>query len=191
MARSASSSSSSGKRTPAADATALLTKDHATVRKLLRELEKTTTRARARRESLLETLALEVDVHAQIEEEIFYPAFREATRRSEDERKFLEAAEEHGLVHSVLPALKKTDAATELFSARAKVLKDLIEHHAEEEEDELFPRSRKLLDRATLRDLGERMQRRKLELMSGGATRPRNGAGSRPGVSRTRARGAA
>ena len=146
------------------DATALLRKDHDLVRKLLGELEETTTRGVKKREALLEQIALEVEVHAAIEEEIFYPAFRAKAETNEDEKLFLEAAEEHKLVHGCLPDLQGTDPRTELFSARAKVLKDLIEHHAEEEETELFPRTRELFSKAELQELGEKLEARKTEL---------------------------
>ena len=105
-------------------------------------------------------------VHAQIEEEIFYPAFHEAAQKGTDEKLFFEAAEEHGLVHRAIPELEGTDPGSELFSARAKVLKDLIEHHAEEEENELFPRCQKLFDAAELRELGQQLQERKDQLLN-------------------------
>jgi hemerythrin-like domain-containing protein len=146
------------------DAIVLLRKDHATARKLLRELEKTETEEVDRRRTLLEEVASEVEIHAKIEEEIFYPAFHQKAEEGEDEKLFYEAEEEHDLVHKVLPLLRSTDPSSELFSARAKVLKDLVEHHAEEEEKELFPRVRELMDRETLRDLGMQLKKRKTEL---------------------------
>jgi hemerythrin-like domain-containing protein len=171
------------------DAIALLRKDHDTVRKLLSELEQTTTRAAKKREALLMEIALEVEVHAAIEEEIFYPAFRERGQSGEDEKLFLEAAEEHALVHQSLPELQATDPGTELFSARAKVLKDLIEHHAEEEESELLPRAKELLSKAELVELGERLQTHKMELIerySRGHRPNRRNSGSKSAHSRAR-----
>ena len=147
------------------DAIALLENDHENVRKLLSELEETTWRAVRRREALTTEIAQEVRIHARIEEEIFYPAFRGAAETKEDERLFLEAAEEHGLVDLMLAALEETDPASELFDARAKVLKHLIEHHAEEEETHLFPRVRELMTEEALVDLGLELQERKLVLM--------------------------
>jgi hemerythrin-like domain-containing protein len=159
------------------DAVSLLERDHEEVRELLGQLEGTTTRASAKRAELLERIALEVRVHAKIEEEIFYPAFRQAGRSGEDEKLFYEAREEHGLVHTTLPQIESTDPATELFGARAKVLKDLIEHHAEEEEDELFPRAKELLGRERLVELGERLRARKEELKAQGGPEPEGDAG--------------
>ena len=80
---------------------------------------------------------------------------------------FFEALEEHRAAGDlVLPDLLKTDAASEKFSGRAKVLKELVEHHADEEEKEMFPRAKKLLPKAELDELGARLEARKKELMA-------------------------
>jgi hemerythrin-like domain-containing protein len=146
------------------DAIALLTSDHETVRELLSQLEETTDRGTKKRMDLLQKLGVEIRVHARIEEEIFYPAYKAATKSKEDAKLFFEAAEEHGLVDIVLPALEDTDPTTEPFGAKAKVLKDLIEHHAEEEESEMFPKAKKLLGKERLKELGAEMEARKEEL---------------------------
>lgn len=65
------------------------------------------------------------------------------------------------MVDMVLPKLKATRVNAEEFPARAKVLKDLIEHHAEEEEKEMFPKARTILAPAELKNLGARMAERK------------------------------
>ena len=145
----------------------LLKADHRKVKGLLEELAGTTNRALKTRQELLETIALELKVHTAIEEEIFYPAFREAREKHEDEKLFFEAMEEHRAAGDlVLPDLQATDVETDQFGGRAKVLKELIEHHAEEEEKEMFPRARELLGLERLRELGERMEARKAELMA-------------------------
>jgi hemerythrin-like domain-containing protein len=64
----------------------------------------------------------------------------------------------------VLPEIKGTDPSSEVFGAKAKVLKELIEHHAEEEEKEMFKRARRVMDAAQLRELGARMALRKKQL---------------------------
>lgn len=153
------------------DAIALLKADHATVRHLLSQLEETTPRAQKQRKELLARIGVEIRVHARIEEEIFYPAFRKAAKTGEDDKLFFEAAEEHGLVHTFLPRLEGTPSAGDLFGARAKVLKDLVEHHAEEEENELFPRARKLMDPEDLKELGILLADRKADLMNGSLKR--------------------
>jgi hemerythrin superfamily protein len=144
-----------------ADAIALLKQDHEKVRGLLGQLENATG---ARRSKLLAQVEQELKVHTQIEEEIFYPAYREAARKKEDRKLYFEAVEEHHVVDLVMPEASEGQDADEL-KAKAKVLKDLVEHHADEEEKEMFPRARKAMDREELRDLGERLQMRKNELM--------------------------
>lgn len=146
------------------DAIALLKEDHEKVRGLLEKLDNTTERASATRQKLLTQIEKEVKIHTTIEEEIFYPAFREAAEKKDDEEMFFEAAEEHHVVDLVMPELKKTDPTSPVFGAKAKVLKELIEHHADEEEKEMFPRAKKLMSKEELRDLGERLQERKKAL---------------------------
>ena len=125
------------------DAIALLKADHDKVRELLGELEETTERATGKREKLLATIEQELKLHTKIEEEYY------------------EAIEEHHVVDLVLPEIKKTAVDSDEFSAKAKVLKDLVEHHAEEEESEMFPRARKLMDHDELRRLGDELAKAK------------------------------
>lgn len=147
------------------DAITLLKKDHEKVRSLLTDLAETTTRAHKTRLELLEKISNEIRVHTTIEEEIFYPAFKAAAEKAEDRTMFHEAMEEHRAAGElVLPDLLRTEVQSDQFSGRAKVLKELVEHHADEEEKEMFPRARKLLDKAELEELGARMERRKAEL---------------------------
>ena len=147
------------------DAIALLKEDHKKVKGLLSDLEETSERGVKKREKLLAQIEKEVKVHTQIEEEIFYPAYRQAVTKKDDRKLFFEATEEHHVVDMVLPELMKTDASTEQFGAKAKVLKELIEHHADEEEKEMFPKARKVLNAEELRELGGEMERRKVQLM--------------------------
>ena len=149
------------------DAIALLKEDHKKVKGLLSQLEKTTERGASRRKALLGRIADEIKVHTTIEEEIFYPAFRDAVEKRDDRLMYFEAVEEHHVVDRLLPELKRADPKGEIFGARAKVLKELIEHHAEEEEKEMFPRARKVLEAAELADLGARMAARKRALKRG------------------------
>lgn len=150
------------------DAIELLLSDHKKVRELLSQLTGTTSRAEKTRTDLLQKITMEIEVHAKIEEEIFYPALREAGKKDEEEMYF-EALEEHRAAGDlVLPDLLNTEVTSEKFSGRAKVLKELVEHHIEEEEEEMFPRVRELLSQDQLSELGEQMQQRKQELMEGG-----------------------
>lgn len=148
----------------------LLKADHDKVRGLFEQLTNTTKRAEKTRAELVEKIRLELDVHTQIEEEIFYPAFKEAVGESEDEAMVFEALEEHRAAGElVLPDLLETDITSDRFSGRAKVLKELVEHHAEEEEKEMFKKARALFSREQLDELGVQMAERKKQLLEMGA----------------------
>ena len=120
-----------GKQEGEKDAIALLKEDHDRVRELLGQLDETTDRSESKRQKLLGTIEEELTVHTKIEEDVFYPALFDAARTSEDKEMYYEAMEEHHVVDLVLPKVKSTDATTPEFAAKAKVLKDLVEHHAE------------------------------------------------------------
>jgi hemerythrin superfamily protein len=143
----------------------LLKQDHKNMRALLDELAGTTARGVKKRTELLGKIQTDLTVHNTIEEEIFYPAFRKAGDGKDDTKMYFEALEEHRAAGDlVLPDLLKTDVASEKFSGRTKVLKELFEHHADEEEKEMFKRAKALMDRKTLEDLGDQLARRKVEL---------------------------
>ena len=141
------------------DAIALLKQDHEAVRGLLERASKSSGQ---RRSQVLAKIDKEVKIHSQIEEEIFYPAFRDAAAKKDDRKLYFEAVEEHRVVDLVMPDVE--NGSDEQVAAHVKVLKELIEHHAEEEETSMFPKARKLFDRAELRELGERLQARKKAL---------------------------
>ena len=108
------------------DAIALLKNDHKNVKQLLKRLESTTDRNSAQRAQLLEEIENELKVHTTIEEQIFYPAFKESIRAKLDAHLYYEALEEHHLVDLVMPEIKDAEADSEEFAAKAKVLKDLM-----------------------------------------------------------------
>lgn len=146
----------------------LLKEDHDKVRDLLEQLVNTSERAEKKRPDLLAKIAKEMQVHTQIEEEIFYPAFKKASGKQND-KMYYEAHEEHHAVEDLaLPDLKKADPGGTQFSGRAKVLKELIEHHAKDEEEEMFPQARKTMSARELEELGEKIQARKKELKAAG-----------------------
>lgn len=144
----------------------LLKEDHSRLRGLLQKLEQTTERGVKVRESLVDQIEIEIKVHSKIEEEIFYPAYKAAARKKDDREMFYEATEEHHVVDMVLPELKATDPKSEQFGAKAKVLKELIEHHAEEEETEMFRAARRLMKSAELNEVGAAMAKRKESLLA-------------------------
>ena len=143
------------------NAITMLKSDHATLKRLLRELTETSDRALKTRESLVDQIEREIKVHAQVEEEIFYPAYLNAAKGTDAEDMFYEAAEEHHVVDMVLPALQAANPKSNEFKAKAKVLKELVEHHIREEEREMFAMARQLFDEEQLRDLGDSMQARR------------------------------
>jgi len=143
----------------------LLTQDHKNMRALLEELAGTTARGVKKRRELLDKIQTNLSVHTAIEEEIFYPAFRKAGDGKDDAKMYFEALEEHRAAGDlVLPDLLRTDVESEKFSGRARVLRELVEHHADEEEKEMFKRARALMSRKVLDELGEQLAQRKLEL---------------------------
>jgi hemerythrin superfamily protein len=139
----------------------MLKADHVKVRRLLRELNETGSRAVKERERLVREIERELKTHAQIEEELFYPTFKKVAEDSQAEHLFYEATEEHHVVDMVLPALKAANPKSPEFEAKAKVLKELVEHHAREEETQMFAKARQLMNEEQLEALGELMQQRK------------------------------
>ena len=139
----------------------MLKKDHKKMKQLLAELAESGERATKKRTELLETIEKELKIHTTLEEEIFYPAFRSANGKDHD-RMYFEAMEEHRAVEKlVLPDLLKTEPGSESFSGRAKVLKELIEHHVDEEEQDMFPAAEKTMKTAELDEIAEKMAARK------------------------------
>lgn len=151
---------------PTMNAISLLKADHKKVKGMLDDLESTTERGPGKRKKLLAKIKTELEAHTTIEEEIFYPAFLKAVKEKEDRAMFFEAVEEHHVVKVVLPELMATDPTSEKFGAKAKVLKELVTHHAKEEEREMFPAAKKVLSDDKLEQLGERMAARKKELLA-------------------------
>jgi iron-sulfur cluster repair protein YtfE (RIC family) len=143
------------------DALDLLIRDHREVKKLLDELESA---EGARRKARFETIKSELEHHEAIEEEIFYPALK---GHKEARDVVLEGFEEHNVVDRILGELTELPIDDETWAAKFSVMKENLEHHIEEEEGEMFEAARSVLDPDELRVLGERMERRKLELMQG------------------------
>lgn len=136
----------------------ILKADHERVKTILTQLNDSTERAVKKRAELIAKLEMEITLHTKLEEEILYPAYKKAGGK-EQEKMYYEAKEEHRTVDSlVLPDLKATDPASVEFSGRAKVVKELLEHHIEEEETEMFPQAKKLLGKAQLDELGAQME---------------------------------
>jgi len=138
----------------------LLKNDHKKVAGILEKLEETTERALKTREELFAQLKNELDIHANIEETIFYPVLKKA----EESRDItLEAFEEHRIVKQLLAELEQSSKDDEQWTAKFTVLKENIEHHVEEEEGEMFTKARKVLTEDEIETLGTRMEKAKGE----------------------------
>ena len=141
------------------DAIALLRQDHREVERLFKQFEKAGPRAHKTRRTVVDKVIKELSVHAAIEEQVFYPAIREAVAETEDT--VLESLEEHHIVKWTLSELDGMDPEAERFVPKMTVLMESVRHHVEEEEDELFPKVREALGRKQLAELGEAMDKAK------------------------------
>ena len=103
-------------------------------------------------------LQQELDVHAHIEETIFYPVLKQ---EAETREVTLEGFEEHHVIKTLLKELAASDVGSEQWTAKLKVLKENVEHHVEEEEGEMFKGAREVLSKDRLEDLGTRMEAEK------------------------------
>ncbi len=148
------------------DACDLLDADHRAVKKMFKEYEELTgSRARSAAQKKLELahrICQELTVHAQIEEEIFYPAVRAAIKDTD----LLDEAEvEHQTVRNLVAQIQRATEADDMVDAKVKVLGEYVDHHVKEERAEIFARARsaRKLDLVTLR---ETLEQRKEELMA-------------------------
>jgi hemerythrin superfamily protein len=183
----------------AQDAIALLTDDHKTVQKLFKEYEKLVQNAdQEEKAALAKQICMELAVHAQIEEEIFYPAVRDAIAETD----LLDEAEvEHASAKDLIAQLGAMAPGEELYDAKVTVLGEYVNHHITEEQDEMFPKVKKAkLDTASLgAELLERKQELQAELGVGEETDEGEGeeeeetvtTGDRKPASRTSKAGAA
>ena len=148
---------------PAQDAVSLLSADHAEVKQMFetyRQLVDENADDEQRGE-LARKICSMLTVHAEIEEEIFYPAMRENV---DDELTLDEAEVEHASAKELIEQLESMDPGDALYDAKVIVLGEYVDHHVQEEENELFPQAEKAgLD---LDDLGAELASRKRELMS-------------------------
>jgi len=138
----------------------MLTEDHAKVRKMFKQFEKVKEGDDAEKAELVRQICAELSVHAQIEEEIFYPAAREAI----DEADLLDEAEvEHASVKQLIADLEGMQPGDELYDAKVTVLGEYVEHHVKEEEKQIFPKVKKA--KLDMEEMAEQVQARKSELM--------------------------
>jgi hypothetical protein len=139
----------------------LLKEDHQKVSGIFQQLEPTTERAEKTRTELFAKLKEELDIHARIEESIFYPAIKQAAETREI---VLEGFEEHHVVKMLLKELESMPVDTEEWAAKLKVLQENVEHHVEEEEGEMFQKARQVITEEEINELGARMEELKTQL---------------------------
>jgi len=145
------------------DAIDLLVGDHNRVRGLFAQF-KTAHEAddTATATKVVEKIIEDLEAHATIEEEIFYPAVRPES--DEINETVAEGIEEHHIVKVLIAEIKKLEPGSEVWSAKVQVMIENVEHHAEEEETELFPSVRSETDAASREELGQRLEARKMDL---------------------------
>jgi hemerythrin superfamily protein len=142
------------------DAITLLRDDHQKVRKLFREFEGAGEDAAKEKRRIVDEIIQELTVHAYIEEQLFYPTvegLKPAGSGEAPEALVKEAEEEHAQVKLLLAELETMRPEDERFDAKVTVVIDDVSHHAEEEENEMFPKVRDLMGRNDLQELGKRM----------------------------------
>lgn len=140
-------------------ATELLRADHKLVSSLFAEYEKA--RLSSKKKELVARICLELSVHAQVEEEIFYPAFKKALK---DKDLVPEATVEHASLKALIAQVEGVEPDGEMFDAKIKVLSEYVQHHVNEEQNEMFPKAK--ASKLDMAELGAEILARKEELMA-------------------------
>jgi hemerythrin superfamily protein len=154
------------------DAIALLKADHKAVKELFKQVEETSERAKAQLQRLGDQICAELTVHTQIEEEVFYPAVQERTKRGHKEEKdlVLESYEEHAAAKKVIEDIRATEPGDDSYKPKITTLSEMVDHHVKEEEHDLFPSVKELFDEDELVELGQRLSELKARLQQQSAT---------------------
>ena len=139
--------------------TTLLRVDHKLVNSLFAEYEKA--RSPARKKALVAQICSELTVHAQLEEEIFYPAFKQALK---DKELVPEATVEHQTLKELIAQVEGVKPEGEMFDAKIKVLSEYVKHHVKEEQEEMFPKAES--SSLDMVELGAALTERKAELLA-------------------------
>lgn len=141
----------------AQEATRLLRADHKLVNELFDKFE--STRSADKKQALALEICQELTVHAQIEEEIFYPAIEKVLK---DKSLVPEAKVEHETLKYLIAQIQSEQPGSELYDAKVKVLSEYVKHHVKEEQNEIFPKVKE--SKLDLIELGARLAERKEEL---------------------------
>jgi hypothetical protein len=144
------------------DAIQILTADHREVSKIFEQFEKIKDKDdAAEKQSLVKRACTELTIHAQVEEEIFYPALREALK---DDDLIDEAEVEHASAKQLIAELENMEPGDDLFDAKFTVLGEYVKHHVKEEREEMFPKAKK--SKMDLKQLGQEIAERKEQMKS-------------------------
>ncbi len=146
------------------DVIQLLKKDHKMVKSLFEEFENLKNNAGQKKSDLITQITQALTAHAQVEEELVYPAFMEQRSMKEQVN---EALEEHHVTKMLLAELGELQPDDERYDAKVKVLCEYLMHHVKEEEKEMFPQAQKRLSAKHLAALGEEVETRRNELLEG------------------------
>lgn len=146
------------------DAITLLRNQHKEVEALFKKCEKLTKGEQPSQElhELCQQILSHLRLHTSIEEQIFYPAMKQALTEG---KMLYEAFEEHHVVKMVMSELERLDTVDARFNAKLKVLIDLVRHHVQEEEGQLFPQCREACGRKLMREIGATMVSFEKQLM--------------------------
>lgn len=155
-------------------ATALLTADHEKVEKLFHQYELMNQQDFQGKEAIVEEVRTEFEVHAKIEEEIFYPALR-ATESEEGKDLVDEGIHEHNAARDSLQALQDLSPEDAEYDETFQQFMQCVRHHVEEEKNEMFPLAERRLGDEANKRLGGTLQQRKQQLAAFGASRPATG----------------
>lgn len=159
MATAKKASSPARSATRSGDAIALLRADHKLVNDLFGQFEKT--RSPAKKKALVQRICTELTAHAQVEEEIFYPAVKQALK---DKELVPEARVEHETLKSLIAQVEGVEPDGEMYDARVQVMSEYVKHHVKEEQNEMFAKAKKT--KLDMKALGEQMAARKQELLA-------------------------
>ncbi len=141
------------------EAIKLLIADHRLVSKLFDEYENASTKAMKKK--LVAQICMELSIHAQVEEEIFYPAVKKALK---DHELVPEATVEHASLKTLIAQIEGKEPDGEMYDAKVKVLCEYVKHHVKEEQNEMFPKAK--ATKLDMVELGEQITARKQELIA-------------------------
>lgn len=136
----------------------LLKQDHKEVKELFKKIEKSSDSAVKSREKTFKQLAQELERHAEVEEQIVYPRLKEIKALKDI---INEGVEEHLIAKQLLQEIAELSADNEQWKAKVSVLMEIIEHHVEEEEAEMFPKAQKALGKEESAALGKLVEQEK------------------------------